>query len=100
MADIKEFTDQQVDEIIKEIMPVLKRTGIEPWHAEAFMAAFLNRIAYSPLSSMGPIQKVLRTMPVDKLYAKRFALDNVCLRAADEIRLLIESDEGASGAEV
>jgi hypothetical protein len=91
-----EFSNEQVDEIIKEMMPVLKRTGMLACDADHFMAAFLNRISCTPASSISPILKVLRTMPIAKVLAKKAAVDNLCLRAAEEIRLLIETDECAS----
>lgn len=93
---MSEFNVQQVDQIVKEIMPLLERTGMKSSDAEYFMAHFLNRVRSNPLDVLRPIEKVLHNVPLAVFNAKRDDLDSLCLRVADEVRLLIMSGEGAS----
>lgn len=91
-----EFSDQQVDQGVKEIMPVLERTVMKASDAEYFMAHFLNRIRSNPLNVIRPIEKVLLNVPLALFNAKRDDPDSLCLRVAEDVRLLIMSGERAS----
>ena len=96
---MSEFTNEQVDGIIKEIMPVLERTGMKASDTERFIISIMGRLNFNPESAMEPIRKVLRDIPLATFQAKKIVLYKACVKAAEELRLLIASDEHASAGE-
>jgi len=92
------YNKDQAKQIIDAILPLMAQTGMTVADTFDFRNYELDKLVVTPDSALHPIWLAIRHMPLSAYLANEEAIRNVCRKAAEDLRLLIESGEHASDA--
>lgn len=85
-----------VEEIVAEALPIFAKHGVKAGDAESLVYDLCRAVGAYPEGATDQIRTYLRNLPLSVYLKNKDAIKNLCRQAAEDLRLLIESGEGAS----
>lgn len=84
------MTHEEVsDMLFKEFTSILVRHNVNPENADFLTAAFGAKWHFLPEQPLEPLKELLHKIPLSKYFEKEQNIKALCLRATEELRLLI-----------
>jgi len=84
------------DILFKESTAILAKYNVNAASAPTLTAPFSSRWYFISEQSLEPMKELLRKMPLSLYFEKESEIKKICLRATEDLRLLIKRDEDAS----